>query len=369
MKILHFMASGETGGIEVLNKDYVKYSKLENIHVFFWHGGCITEEMKAHGDHVIELNAPKKDFFGPLKNMMDLCKKEAPDVIIVHYIAPVLYLYAMILKKRYPHIRIIGYVHENVLRNDQKTGIGKKIRRGLKQSITRHFLKNADGILAISDFVKQRIAECYKISEEKIKRIYNGTDLRNFELSANDSHKQCVLIYVGRLVEEKGVQYTIRALARIAENNSWHFSVVGEGSFRENLEQLVNELGLEKKVEFLGNQRNIPELLSKADIFLHIPYDVEYEEGFGIAMVEAMAAGLICVGSNSGALPELIDDEQSGYLIKDVRSQEFPKKLLEIMGNLDSEKMQLVRQRAREKAENFSIEIYAKNLDQYLSEK
>lgn len=57
----------------------------------------------------------------------------------------------------------------------------------------------------------------------------------------------------------------------------------------------------------MGTRYNIPELLNDADIFIHMP---EWEEGFGITIIEAMAAGVICVCSNNGAISEIINNKK-----------------------------------------------------------
>ena len=367
MKILHFMVSGEAGGIEVLNKDYAKHSKLENIYFFFWQSGCIAEEMRNSGNNIIELNASKADFFGPLKSVFDVCEKVKPAAIVVHYKAPVLYLYAMILKKKYPYMKIFAYVHENVGNPPEK--LKKGLRSVLKELIIRRFFQKADGMIAISEFVKKAIIKCCNIPEQKIKMIYNGIDINRFQMPLHVPEEQRELIYVGRLVAGKGVQNTIHALAKLSEDICWHFSIVGEGDFRSELEKLVMQYQLESKIEFLGKRRDIPQLLSQSDIFVHVPYAAEGEEGFGIALVEAMAAGLVCVCGKSGAIPEIISNNESGYLVKNVKSDELSEKLTEIIENIDSAQMKQLRNTAREKARFFSIESYTEKLDNFFVEK
>lgn len=358
MKILHFMVSGETGGIEILNRDYAKHSKHENIYVFFWHGGCVTDEMRTAGNHVIELNASKADFFGPLKKMRQLCKKEKPDAVIVHYIAPVLYLYAMHIKRKYPQIKVFGYVHEDV-----NVCYTKKfsIRNVLKHVIINHFFQRADGMIAISEFVKKSIVKRYQVSEEKIEKIYNGIDIKKFQQPIHQPKERLELIYVGRLIENKGVQNVIRALEKLPEELSWRFCIIGDGDYRTELEKQVKQYRLESKIQFLGNRRDVPQLLSQADIFLHMP---EWQEGFGIAVVEAMAAGLICVCAESGAIPEIIEHGKSGYLIKE--SKELFELLNRITKNIDCEEIMQIRNAAKKKADQFKIESYAEKLDVFL---
>lgn len=360
MKILHFMVSGGTGGIEILNKEYAKYSKLENIYVFFWAGGCIADEMRAAGNRSIELNASKADFFGPLRKMFRLCKKEKPDAVIVHYKAPILYLYALMIKRKYPHIQILAYVHEDVNNCSSKN---KGVRSVAKHAIINLFFQRADGMIAISDFVKRSIIKRYHVPEEKIEMIYNGVDINRFQQSIYDSQEQRELIYVGRLTEDKGVQNVIRVLAELPKDLSWRFGIVGDGSYRSMLEKMAKQYQLESKIKFWGNRRDVQQLLSKSEIFIHMP---EWEEGFGIAVVEAMAAGLICVCAKSGAIPEIIDHGKSGYLINDIKSKELSERLIWIMRNIDCDAVMQLRISAKNKAKDFAIEVYTKRLDEFL---
>ena len=217
-------------------------------------------------------------------------------------------------------------------------------------------------MIAISDFVKRSLIKRYRVSENKIEKIYNGVDLGRFKHPIHEVQDQIECIYVGRLTKEKGVQNIIGALERLPHDVSWHFRIVGEGEYRSVLEKRVRECRLDERITFLGNRRDIPELLARSDMFLHMP---EWEEGFGIAVVEAMAAGLLCVCAQSGAIPEIITHNKSGYLIKDVKSEEVSEKLRLLMNLIKSDKIGKVRAEARNQAKDYAIELYAKKLDDY----
>ena len=90
--------------------------------------------------------------------------------------------------------------------------------------------------------------------------------------------------------------------------------IIGDGSERKNLENLVKKLGLQEKVKFLGQIPNekIPAYLAGADCFC-LP---SLREGFGIVILEAMAAGLPVIGTNVGGIKDLIEDGKTGLLIE-----------------------------------------------------
>ena len=90
------------------------------------------------------------------------------------------------------------------------------------------------------------------------------------------------------------------------------------------------------------------------------------EEGFGIAVVEAMAAGVLCICADSGAISEIIRDGENGILIHDSNSAELRDCLEKIVG-LEEENYYRMRNTAREDSERYSIEKFSRTLDSVLS--
>lgn len=360
MKVIHLLASGGAGGIETLNKDFAEYSKHDNIFLFVWYGGCITEEMKASRKRVIELKASKKDFLGPLKKILMLCKQEKVDAIMVHHASPVMHMYAMIVKKVYQKIAVITYAHGNAIdmcRTNKKKGL--LIRRWImKESLNR-----ADRVVAISRSVRDSLIDYFNVKEEKIDIVYNGVDINRFENGFHQSGEIVEIVYVGRLIEQKGVQNTLQALALLSTNVKYRFRIIGDGVYRNELELLVKRLELENCVEFLGTRRDVPKLLQSSDIFVHIP---SWEEGFGITIVEAMAAGLVPVCAYSGAISEIIENKKNGILVERENVQSIANILKTLIENIDREWVIEMRLKASERAKQFSSVAFSKNLDQLL---
>lgn len=357
MKVLHLLASGGIGGIEVLCKEYGNNSKNENYFLFMWGKGCIAEEMRQCGNHVIELDASKKNLLGPLKKIFELCKKENISTVVVHHSAPILYLYLIAVKRYFPKIKTVAYAHgnaEDMYREKEKKGLW------LRRTITKKSLCYADCVIAISNSVKKSLIEKLHIPDEKIMVIYNGVDITKFTRLKKEKYDIPEIIFVGRLIPEKGVQVLLNSLSRIPETISYHCSIVGEGIHRQTLENLAVEYGLCDKIVFLGNRRDIPELLAQSDIFVHTPL---WEEGFGITIVEAMASGLTCICSRSGAISEIIDDKFNGYLIEKNNAFQLRELLVEVLQNYYSEYNCKMRQSAVEKAQVFSIYNYVNLID------
>lgn len=123
------------------------------------------------------------------------------------------------------------------------------------------------------------------------------------------------LISVSNLHEGKGIDLTIRALAHLEAQGvtRWHYTIVGDGYLMPELERLVQELGLGKKITFIGavEHAQVAGYLGQADIFV-LP---SYREAFGIAYLEAMACGLLAIGVEGQGAAEFLRHGENGLLV------------------------------------------------------
>jgi len=189
----------------------------------------------------------------------------------------------------------------------------------------------ADSLVAVSERVRRIAVDEEGIRPDLVKVILNGiepvlppknsTQIRNalheeFGLSPEDF----VYLSVGRLVVQKGHTYLLEAAKLVLERYPEHsvFMIAGEGHLRENLEQKVRQLGLDRVVYFLGNRSDIPDLLSLADVFV-LP---SLWEGLPLAVLEAMSAGLPVIATRVEGVEAVITDGENGFLLpsKDVQA-------------------------------------------------
>ena len=136
-------------------------------------------------------------------------------------------------------------------------------------------------------------------------------------------------IWIGTIAELhpiKGQVYAIEAirqvidrLAKKKKNYRILFTIIGEGQERSKLENKIKELGLSENVFLLGNIPQASQYLKAFDIFLF----PSLSEGLAYALIEAGAAGLPCIATSVGGLPEIIDDMQTGILIQPRKSQDI----------------------------------------------
>jgi glycosyltransferase involved in cell wall biosynthesis len=149
-----------------------------------------------------------------------------------------------------------------------------------------------------------------------------GTDLRASFTPPSEprqaSHNR--LIFVGRLVEVKGVPHLVRALGQLLPAYpDLHLKIIGDGPLRFQVESLVKELSLSDHVSFLGalTHEQIPKHLKQADIavFPSAKTRSGIEEGFGLVMVEALGCGCVLVASDSSASRLISDDGRHASLV------------------------------------------------------
>ena len=354
MKVLHLLASGSFGGIETLIREYSFKSKQDNVFIFVWEKGPIYDEMVKQGIPCKYMGEKQGHFIHTVRHILKICKQEKPDVLVTHHEAPQFKVIISWLSVFCPSIRTLAYVHANAA-DIAKNGNG--IKSFINKKIHEIGFKNANKIIAVSEFVKQSVINEFSISPEKIEVIYNGVDISKFQ-SENKSHNGSHIVFVGRLVEVKGVQIIIDALKMIQQE--YYFDIVGDGEYRGYLEKQMIESGLQDRITFLGARGDVGHFLENAGIFIHVPL---CEEGFGITVVEAMASGLTCICSKSGGIPELIEDGVTGYLIEKDSATQLRKILEKVIINYNSDEQERIRERARKKAEKFSIQNYVYAID------
>ena len=171
--------------------------------------------------------------------------------------------------------------------------------------------------LEISQYLEEKIG-----SPGKYTFIYNGIDVESTARRRTDSltmRKELgiepddfVGISVGRLVPVKGYDYLIETIRLLKPNiPNIRLLFVGDGSERKALEKQAEGAGLLNHVKFLGLRRNVPEILSCADVFVLSSLN----EGFGLVLVEAMTMRLPIVATSVGGVPEVVEDGKTGILV------------------------------------------------------
>jgi glycosyltransferase involved in cell wall biosynthesis len=192
--------------------------------------------------------------------------------------------------------------------SDQESGAADFLRR----MVRRLLITRVAGIVAVSEYVRNRDIAHFGLRPDQVRTIYNGVDVERYRpgLHAVANGPPFRILSVARLIPAKGVDVLIRAFARL--NGAAYLDVVGEGHEAATLQGLARDLGVSDRVRFLGLRDDVAELLREADVFVH---PARWAEAFGLAIAEAMASGCTVVGSRVGAVPELIEHEMTGLLV------------------------------------------------------
>lgn len=171
----------------------------------------------------------------------------------------------------------------------------------LYQPIGGQILTRADAVVAVSEWERDRLRADFGVETRVIR---NGVDVERFAGADSWAHDRPYVLTVGRLEEYKGVQHAIRALPELS---GYDLLVAGSGPYRETLELIAQETGVEDRVEFLGyvSDSELPALYAAADVYLTL----SSFEAYGLTVGEALAAGTPCVVRKARGLADWTDQE------------------------------------------------------------
>lgn len=199
-----------------------------------------------------------------------------------------------------------------------------KLKSAFVQEESIRIVKSATQIISCSYALGKALGE-HVPNPPKVRIIPNGVDLNEFsqttkaflpEMLEISTRKSFCILAVGRLVPLKGFDLLIKAIGILWKSKKISniiLIIVGDGEERENLQTLVDNLGLTKQITFVGQVSRplIVSLFKFCDLFV-IP---SRTEGFGLAMLEAMAAGKPIIGTRTGGIPEILQHEENGWLV------------------------------------------------------
>ena len=184
----------------------------------------------------------------------------------------------------------------------------------------RKYKKNVDAIIAISDRVK-RVMIGGGVNRKLIEVIPSGIDFSAFdEVSSRDYLRRefsfapddYLVGIVAALADHKGHKYLIQAMKILKEHSARiKLVIVGHGPLQMDLDRQAKESGVEDIVFFLGFRQDVPQILASLDLFVLS----SYLEGLGSSILDAMASRLAVVATQTGGIPEIVVDGETGLLV------------------------------------------------------
>ena len=313
------------GQLKVYRFPYFYPTKLERL----CYDGGILENMKK--SFLAKVQVPfllLSEYF----HIVKIIKKEKIDFIHAHWIVPQGFLAALI--RKFYKIPYITTAH---------AGDVFPLRKSSMKKIAAFALNNASFITANSSFTRNSIL---MISNSKnIEVIPMGVDLTDFNPKKKDSSirkkygiQNEFLLFVGRLAEKKGVEYLIKAMPDVLNKlPNAKLLIVGDGSEKEKLTNLTNELNLKNNVIFAGKIKNddLPKLYATADVFVgpSIVTEKGDTEGLGVVFLEAIASGTCVIGTNVGGIPDIIKTNETGILAEEKNPEKLAEAIIIMLKN------------------------------------
>ena len=331
IRVLHVLNTLQTGGAEYLVLNIAKVvdrARFELLVASMEGDGEIGEELRKLGVPIFTL--ARRRGLDPLlvPKLVALLRRERIDVVHTHNVAP--WLYAGVAA-RLAGAAVCHTEHSSLFR-DQKAL--KKAERVLGL-ITR-------AVICDGDDVRRQLTEEQGLSLRNVVTIYNGVETAVYGDAALAADRAAlreaagiprdarVVGTVARLEPVKDQVTLLRAFERVAaEVPGARLVLVGDGSLRQALGQQAAGAGLAGKVTFLGRRPDVANILPMFDVFALS----SISEGLPLTVLEAMSAGLPCVSTAVGAVPEAIVDGVTGKLCKPGDVDGLATALLSLVGD------------------------------------
>jgi L-malate glycosyltransferase len=260
----------------------------------------------------------------------EVAKREKLDVLHVHYAIP--HAVCAVLAKQMVgyDVKIVTTLHGTditVLGYDPS--LSDMIKFGIEQSdlvtaVSNALVKQTYELLD----VQKDIHTIYNFVDE---RVYHKKDVKHLKQQYGITEQEKVIIHVSNFRKVKRVQDVVHAFLHVRSQIPAKLLLVGDGPEMTVVCRLVRQLGLTEDVLFLGKQENLEELYSMSDV----KWLLSEKESFGLVLLEAMACGVPCVGTNIGGIPEVIEDGKTGFLCELGNIEEVAEKTLQILTNED----------------------------------
>jgi L-malate glycosyltransferase len=282
--------------------------------------------------------------------MVDVIVNQKLDLLHVHYAIPhasAAYMAKKIVETQGIHIPVITTLHGTDI-----TLVG---RDPTFAPVVAFSINQSDAITAVSQNLRDETYRTFHI-EKEIQVIHNFVDTRRFHKKPIDAFRRVIapngeriIMHASNFRKIKRVQDIVRIFEIVRKKIPSKLIFVGDGPERAGAESLCRELDICDDTRFVGKQEQMEEILAVADLFL---LTSEYES-FGLAALEAMAAGVAVISTNAGGLPEIAIQGETGFLddVGDIHGMsEHAIKILE-----DDAGLRQFKANAAAQAKNFDI--------------
>jgi len=345
MKILQILPSLNYGGVERGTIDLARRLINEGHDAYCVSaGGKLVSLLKETGAVHYQLPVDKKSFFSILpciEKVAQIIKSQKIDLVHARSRIPAWIAYFACRQTETKFITTChGYYSKHF--GSRVMGWGSKC-------------------IVASRVIGRHMVEDFGVCEERICVIPRGVDLKTFHYNPklSDTRGEFVIAMIGRITPLKGHKYFLKAIAKLTRLIP-KLKVIIAGSPPKDKQKYLGELlmlnrrfGLERYVEFLGDQKDIPSLLSNVDCLVMAS---TAPEAFGRVIIEAQAVGVPVVATRVGGIVDIIDDGETGVLVDPHDPKSIYEAVLRIYKN--RELAAKLRKKAREKVEkNYNLNL------------
>lgn len=282
--------------------------------------------------------------------LVDVVKHEELDLLHVHYAIPhasAAYMAQKILRDQGIQIPFITTLHGTDI-----TLVGKDPSF---EPVITFSINNSNAVTAVSESLKKDTLEYFDIKKE-IQVIPNficperHNKPTDYELKANYApNGERVIMHMSNFRAVKRVKDVVQTFAKIVEKVPAKMVFVGDGPDRFAVEKMCRDLGTCKHTYFLGKVKDVEEVIDIADLFI-LPSETE---SFGLAALEAMISKVPVITTNAGGLPEVMEQDVSGFMSNVGDVDDMAEKALTILESNDS--LERFKQGAYKQAQKFDI--------------
>jgi len=228
-----------------------------------------------------------------------------------------------------------------------------------------------DQIVAVSSFLKNELIQTYKYDANRVHVVYNGVDLHRFNPSIDGKEVRerygiadsPLVLFAGRLAPYKGIKFLMMAIPKVLEKlPKARFLIVGSARYDlARINEFLEVPSIRRSVLFSGYvpDKDLPQMYAACDVFCY----PSLWEGFGLTPAEAQASGKPVVAFNICAIPEVVEDEETGILVSPRDHLKLARAICDLL--LDESMRLKMGQNARKRAEKlFSWDRVAKQTSQ-----
>jgi len=269
-----------------------------------------------------------------------------------------------------PHLATIHHLVKDAIRYNSSSLVSRIVNISGETSlfipyIEKRCLHRVDKIIAVSDFTKKQIINNYKINPDKIEVVYNGVNLDEYSFTQEELKKnrkqfnlpeKPIVLFVGRVDDpRKDLDLLVKAFEKVLEKVDAILLVVGKGD-QTQIRKLASALGILDDLIFTGFVDDVT--LKKCYALCDVYVCPSRLEGFGLTVLEAMAAGKPIVATNRGAIQEVVRD--AGVLVEAENPGALSEAIIEVL--TDEQRRKILEQKALSRSQDFAWDVGAGKL-------